>query len=194
MYFFDPRGEAPTGAQMNSPACGAERGDRTVEGAVRGQCLRKDLPWDGVNDSTQSEAALVPEAAPFVEISRVPKLSTAVQATLRGGQGWPAQGPAEVSQEIQRQNATKLATSPGPKKRIGRGECVARGLSETERCDELGAESCDRGSEHTISQSGIVPTRKKGLKHRAGPGIQWRLSGGGGFGNNFGNKNIRERS
>jgi hypothetical protein len=71
------------------------------------------------------------------------------------------------------------ATSPGPKKRIGRGECVARGLSETERCDELAAESCDRGSEHTISQSGIVPTGKKGLKHRAGPGIQWRLSGGG---------------
>jgi hypothetical protein len=72
------------------------------------------------------------------------------------------------------------ATSPGPKKRIGRGECVARGLSETERCDELAAESCDRGSEHTISQSGIVPTGKKGLKHRAGPGIQWRLSGEGG--------------
>jgi len=59
------------GAQMNSPACCAMRGDRTVAGTDWGECIRKDLPWDGINENTR----LIPEAASFAEIWRTSKLS-----------------------------------------------------------------------------------------------------------------------
>lgn len=108
MYFFDPHGEAPMGAQMNSPACRAMRGDGTVGGADRGSVSARTCPGiESMRATLKARSRLYPRPRRSLRFCEPRSLAPRSRRRCGVAKDGPRKAKKpEVSEDIQGRNAT----------------------------------------------------------------------------------------